>query len=103
MTSIPVAEFGNLLIDAIKSKDVDATLLLVQQYKDSMKNSSVGAEYVTWISEPANLTAVHKSLIDDLQIHPRLLAIKRVLMSRTQRSVLLVQAIEMAIRKTYKL
>lgn len=64
---------------------------------------TVGADYVTWISEPANLTRVHKALAEDLSVPPRAMAIKRVLMSRPQRASLLVQAMEIAIKRVHGL
>jgi hypothetical protein len=56
-----------------------------------------------WISEPVNLTKIHKALAEDLGVPPRAMAIRRAMMSRTQRAVLLVQAMEIAIRRTHQL
>lgn len=101
--TITASEFGLGLLDAIKSKDAQQSLSQVQQYKENMRDTTVGVDYVTWITEPANLTLVHKALAEDLGVPPRLLAIKRMAMSRTQKAVLLTQAIENAIRKVHKL
>ena len=94
---------GELLLETIKSKDALKSMTQVQQFKESMKDQTVGADYVTWISEPVNLTKVHKALAEDLGVPPRAMAIKRAMMSRTQRAVLLVQAMEIAIRRTHQL
>jgi hypothetical protein len=67
-----------------------------------MKDVTVGADYVVWITEPANLTRLHKALAEDMNIPPRALAIKRVSMSRTQKAVLLIQAMEIAVRRLQK-
>lgn len=100
--TIPTAtEFGETLLDTIASKDARKTYSLVQQYKEHMKDPAVGTDYVTWISEPVNLTKVHKALADDLDVPPRAMAIKRLLMSRTQRAMLLIQAIELAIKRVH--
>jgi len=96
-------EFGEALILTINSKDAQKSYTQVQQFRENMKDVTVGADYVLWISEPANLTKVHKALADDLGVPPRAMAIKRVLMSRTQRAVLLVQAMEIAIRRVHQL
>jgi len=96
-------ESGELLLETIKSKDVQNSITQVQQYKESMKDTTVGADYVTWISEPANLTRVHQALAEDLGVPPRAMAIRRVLMSRTQRAVLFVQAMEIAIKRVHGL
>jgi hypothetical protein len=96
-------EFGEILLETIKSKDALKTIAQVQQYNDSMRDPAVGADYVVWISEPVNLTRVQKALAEDLGVPPRAMAIKRVQMSRTQRSVLLVKAMEIAIKRTHGL
>jgi len=96
-------EFGEALLDTIKSKDVQKSYTQVQQLKENMRDATVGADYVTWISEPANLTKMHKALAEDLMVPPRAMAIKRVLMSRAQRAMLLVQAMEIAIKRVHKL
>lgn len=96
-------EAGALLLEAIHSKDALKSMTLVQQYRENMKNTAVGADYVTWISEPVNLTSLHKALAEDLGVPPRAMAIKRVLMSRPQRASLLAQAMEIAIKRVHQL
>lgn len=103
MTMASASEFGTQLLETIKSKDVQKSYTEIQQFKENMKDQTVGADFVTWISEPANLTRVHKALAEDLEVPPRVMAIKRVLMSRPQRAYLLVQAMELGIKKVHKL
>jgi len=104
MTTMDTAsEFGKALLETINSKDALKSYTQVQQFREKMKDATVGTDFVVWISEPANLTKVHKALAEDLGVPPRAMAIKRVLMSRTQKAVLLVQAMEMAIKKVHKL
>lgn len=103
MTMASASEFGIQLLETIKSKDVQKSYTIIQQFKENMKDQTVGADYVTWISEPANLTRVHQALAEDLEVPPRVMAIKRVLMSRPQRAFLLVQAMELGIKKVHKL
>ena len=103
MATVSATDFGNRLLETIKSKDVQQSILKVQQYRECMRDASVGAEYVLWITEPVNLTSVHKALAEDLGVPPKVLAIKRGVMSRTQKAVFLVQAIEMGIKKVHKL
>lgn len=102
-TMTVTTNIGTPLIDAINSKDARASLTEIQQYKNMMRDSSVGSEYVLWITEPVNLTNVHKTLADNLQVPPRLLAIRRSSMNRTQKAVLLTQAIETAIKRVHNL
>lgn len=96
-------DFGKELLETIKSKDAQASITKVQQYREMMKDVTVGTDFVLWITEPVNLTSVHKALADDLGVPPRVLAIRRALMSRTQKAVLLTQAIELGIKKVHKL
>lgn len=103
MTDTKNFEAGDQLLEAISSKDVQKAYTQVQQFKEKMRDVTVGIDYVAWISEPANLTKVHKALAEDLDVPPRAMVIKRVLLSRTQRAVLLVQAMEGAIKRVHKL
>jgi len=102
MTSL--SDIGSLLLNTIKSKDAQQSLAQVQQFRESMKDVTVGVDYVLWITEPVNLTKVHKALAEDLSVPPRLLTIRRVAtMNRTQKAVLLIHAIEMAIKRVHNL
>lgn len=97
------ANFGKELLETIYSKDAKESLTKVQQYKEKMRDATVGVDFVNWISEPVNLTSIHKALAEDLGVPPRAMVIKRVSMSRTQRAILLVQAMEGAIKRVHKL
>ena len=99
----PAIECGEAMLSTINSKDVLKSVTQIQQFRESMKDPAVGADYVVWISEPVNLTRVHKALAEDLNVPPRAMMIKRVLMSRTQKAVLLVQAMEIAIKRVHGL
>ena len=103
ITIATATEAGELLLEVIKSKDAVKSYTHVQQFRENMRNTTVGADYVTWISEPVNLTRVHKALAEDLGVPPRAMAIKRMLMSRAQKASLLVQAMEIAIKRVYQL
>ena len=96
-------EFGELLLETIKSKDALKSMAQVQQFKENMRDMEEGANYVLYILEPKNLTRLHNALINHLDISPRALKIKRSLMSRTQKAVLLIRAMEIAIRRTHSL
>lgn len=96
-------ERGEKLLSAINSKDALHALTEVQQYREMMRDAALGPGLVVWISEPANLTRVHKALAEDLGVPPKILAIKRVSMTRTMKAALLTQAMELAIKKVHKL
>lgn len=96
-------EIGDRLLETIKSKDAQKSFTEVQQFREKMRDIAVGADFVGWITEPANLTSVHKALAEDLGVPPRALAIKRMAMTRTQRAMLLTQAMENAIRRVHGL
>ena len=103
MTRISANEYGKELIDIIKSKDARKTIAKVQQFRNIMKDTTVGADYVNWITEPANLTEVHKALANDLNVPPKLLSIRRISPARTLKAAMLLQAIEMSVKKVHKL
>jgi hypothetical protein len=96
-------DIGDALLNAISSKDVQRSLTEVQQFKEKMRDATVGANFVMWITEPVNLTKVQKTLAEDLNVPPRLLAIRRSSMNRTQKAVLLVQAMELGIKRVHNL
>lgn len=102
-TNTTATDHGERLLSAINSKDAQLALSEVQQYREMMRDQASGPDLVVWISEPANLTRVHKALADDLGVPPKLLAIKRLAMSRTMKAALLTQAMELAIKKVHKL
>jgi hypothetical protein len=99
----PGANVGTRLIEAINSKDAQRFITEIQQFKANMRDVTVGADYVTWITEPVNLTVVQKAIAEDLGVPPRAMAIKRLLMSRPQKAALLVQAMELAVKRVHKL
>ena len=99
----PGANIGTPLIEAINSKDAQRFVTEIQQFNAKMRDVTVGADYVTWITEPANLTMVQKAIAEDLGVPPRAMAIKRLLMSRPQKAALLVQAMELAVKRVHKL
>ncbi len=102
-TTMTAIEAGEALLETIKSKDALKSMTQVQQYREMMRDTTVGGDYVTWISEPVNLTKIHKALAEDLEVPPRAMAIRRVLMSRPQRAMLLAQAMEIAIKRVHQL
>ncbi len=103
MTIDSASVFGEEMLLIINSKDAQKSIEKIRQFKENMKDTTVGVDYVIWISEPVNLTRVQRALAEDLDVPPRAMMIKRVLMSRTQRSVLLIQAMEIAVRRVHQL
>lgn len=97
------AEAGEALLVTIGTKIPLDAVKAIQSYKENMRDIDVGADYVVWVSEPVNLTRLHTAISEDLGVHPRAMAIKRQLMSRTQKAALLVQAMEIAIKRHHQL
>lgn len=100
---ITASEFSEELLAAINDKDAQLSLTKVQQYKEYMKDPAVGADFVNWIVVPVNLTKVHKALAEDLKIPPHALSIARKPMSRTQRAVYVISAMEISIKRVHNL
>jgi hypothetical protein len=103
MMTNQAGNFGDTLIETIKSKDARQSLSMVQQLRQKMRDATVGADYVVWITEPVNLTRVHKALAEDLSVPPKLLVIKRLALSRPTKADLLTQAMEGAIKRVHQL
>jgi hypothetical protein len=104
MTNKNTAEHaGEELLLAISTKNAVVSVAAIQSYRVNMRDVGIGAEYVMWISEPTNLTKVHNAIVDNLGVEPRAMAIRRRLMSRTQRAELLTQAMEIAIKRCHQL
>lgn len=103
MMNKSAAELGEELISVINSENVAKTIECLQQFSGNMRNPVIGADHVVWISEPVNLTRVHSAIVEHLNIPQRAMAIKRLLMSRPQRAMLLMQAMEIAIKRSHNL
>lgn len=94
---------GEGLIGSLESSDPAAVLESLAAFKLGMRTPEVGVDFINWISNPKNLTQVHELLSSRLGIPPRLLAIRRINTSRGQRTMLLLQAMEIAIKKVHNL
>lgn len=90
---------GSGLINIIPTKDGKLILEQIRLFDQGMRTPAVGADYVNWITTPTNLNLIHKLLIDNLNIPPKILSIRRASLNRTQTAVLLVRAIEMAVKR----
>lgn len=95
------SNLGDGIYDAIKRKDAESTYNEIKKFKEKMRDPEIGIYYVSWILIPANLTTLKELLVSELNISPRSLAIKRTIVSRTQRALLMVQAMEIALRRAY--
>ena len=96
-------EAGKSLSESFIAGDPVVALQNIVSYRQGMKDPATGAEFILWVTEPPNLTLLHTALIEHLGIPPKLLAIRRLSLSRTQKAVLLTQAMEIAIKKVHKL
>ena len=91
------------LIGYIKTKDATTAYVAINSYIDNLKNTEVGAQYVQWITDPANLTEVHNLLVTELSIPPRLLAIKRMQYTRALKAYMLVLAMQKAVSRIHSI
>ncbi len=86
-------------LKCVSAKDAAGALRQIEVYKEGMKSVTQGALYVSWITEPANLATLHRELSQHLGIPQRAMAIMRRPMSRVQKAVSFVQAIEGALKR----
>ena len=94
---------GEKLIAAADSGVPADFIRQVAEFRDALKNPEHGAQLVNWISTPVNLTAVHTALTTKMGIVPRALAIRRLNVSRGQKVMMLLQAMEAVVTRTHKL
>lgn len=93
----PINEFSAKLLGTIKSKDASASLALIQEYKSAISTS---ADYIVWITEPANLTAVQTSITESFGIPQKAMMIKpRKGSSRGLRASFFLQAMENSLKR----
>jgi hypothetical protein len=99
MTSIELAI--QILFDAINKKSPKETLAALNTFEAGMKNPDTGAKFVEWITTPQNISDLQTALVSNLDIPPRLLAIRRKPMTRNQRAMILFKTLENAISRVY--
>lgn len=86
-------------LQAINNKDATASLFELEKVKLNMRDPVQGPKHIDWITTPANLSTVHTALMEQLKVSPKMLAIRRGVINRTQRAVFLVQAMENSIKR----
>jgi hypothetical protein len=87
----------------IDSADPSSVMNTIVKYGENMRDPAIGAAHVMWITDPANLTKIHTELINKLGIPAKLMSIRRGNYSRTRKAVMLVQAMEFAVKRVHKL
>ena len=75
----------------------------LMQYREGICTPDTGAALVAWVSTPANLTQLHAALTERMGIPQRALAIKRRNVTRGQQVMMLLQAMETAVRRAHNL
>lgn len=96
-TMNPIEELGKELINAISSKDVVNTLLIIQQIKIGI---GTNADYIVWITTPANLNLVQSALTEHFGIPQKAMMIKpRPGSSRGLRASFFLQAMENSLKR----
>jgi len=92
-----INDVGETLLAAITSKDVDRSLLLIQEFKQGIGTSS---DYIVWITTPANLTKVQSALTESFGIPQKAMMIKpRPGTSRGLRASFFLQAMENSLKR----
>lgn len=96
-------ELGTRMLVTAESGDAAAFLVALGDFKDALQTPGSGSEYVNWLSNPANLTKLHLAISTNLNVPPRLLAIKRLSVSRGQKCMMMLRAMEISVRKIHNL
>lgn len=88
---------------AADSKDPKKLLTALTDFDLATRDVENGVNYVAWLSNPVNITSLHRNLMNNFSVQPRLLAIRRGNYTRTRRAVLMLHAMINAIRRTHNL
>lgn len=95
------------VIDKLKlastGTDPGTLLSAISDFDQVTRDSTTGAGYVAWITDPANLTQIHQNLANNFSIPQKLMAIRRGQYSRTRRAALLLLAMSNAVKRTHNL
>jgi hypothetical protein len=88
--------FADRLFGAIKSKDIESTRLALAELRELMRND---VQYILWLTEPANLTTIHRLLVENFAIPPKAMMVKMRNMTRLQKGFYFLQGIENGVKR----
>lgn len=96
-------ELGNQLLNTIETATPQGALTAITEFKAKMAEPQTGPLLVGWVSVPNNVMALHTCLTQFQGVPPKLMSIRRGNMTRARRSILMVQAMELALKKVHRL
>ena len=94
---------GTALLAAARSGDPSKFIDELTAYRNGVRNPETGSQLVGWVSTPSNLTQLHNALAEHMGVPHRAMAIRRLNVTRGQKVMMLLQAMEIAVRRTHKL
>ena len=94
---------GAALLAAAHSGDPARFIDELVVFRNGVRNPETGSQLVGWVSTPANLTQLHTALAENMGVPHRAMAIRRLNVTRGQKVMMLLQAMEIAVRRTHKL
>ena len=92
-----IEDVAQRLFDAIDSADIKAVRTIVDDELYPMVMHERDA--VNWMAQPANLTKLHKALMEKLDIPQKLLMLRNRIPGTHRRSVMFVKAISNALKR----
>ena len=90
-----IEDFAVKLKAEIINKNKQEVYDLMGQLNENVK---INNEYVRWITEPVNLTAVKQLLIDNLNVPPRAMMLRTRPSTRVQRAIMFSKALENGVK-----
>ena len=94
---------GTALLAAARSGDPSKFIDELTAYRNGVRNPETGSQLVGWVSTPSNLTQLHNALAEHMGVPHRAMAIRRLNVTRGQKVMMLLQAMEIAVRRTHNL
>lgn len=102
-TTVMNTDPGAALLAAARSGDPSKFIDELTTYRNGVRNPETGSQLVGWVSTPSNLTQLHNALAEHMGVPHRAMAIRRLNVTRGQKVMMLLQAMEIAVRRTHKL
>lgn len=98
-----MSDMGVHLLNVIETASPEEALVAIGQYKAGMMDPLSGAHLVGWVSIPANLMELQSKMEQFQGVPRKLMSIKRTNATRVRRALLMVQAMELALKKVHNL
>ena len=81
------------LKSSIESNDKEGVILVLDKLEEQVAQKN-NAELVKWVTEPQNITELHRMLIEHMNVIPRAMMLKTRVPNRYRRAFLFIKAMK---------